>query len=54
MSATTSAHFGQQYQTQLKHLKLEGLQSKTIEAYARAIWRIGEFSDHQIDRINGV
>lgn len=27
-------HFDRQYQTQLKHLKLKGLQPKTIEAYA--------------------
>ena len=31
--------FDQNYQTHLKHLKLKGLQPKTIEAYARAIRR---------------
>ncbi len=29
-------HFERQYQLHLKHLKLKGLQPKTIEAYARA------------------
>ena len=44
-------HFDRQYQTQLKHLKLKGLQPKTIEAYARAIRRIGDYFDHQIDAL---
>jgi hypothetical protein len=34
MIATSSAHFDRQYQIHLKHLKLKGLQPKTIEAYA--------------------
>ena len=39
MNTTLSpqSHFDQQYQTHLKHLKLKGLQPKTIEAYSRAI-----------------
>ena len=51
MIAPSSAHFDQQYQTHLKHLKLKGLQPKTIEAYARAIRRIGAHFDHQIDNL---
>ena len=51
MIAPTSAHFDLQYQTHLKHLKLKGLQPKTIEAYARAIRRIGAHFDHQIDNL---
>jgi len=51
MIAPTSTHFDQQYQTHLKHLKLKGLQPKTIEAYARAIRRIGAHFDHQIDNL---
>ena len=39
------SHFDQQYQTHLKHLKLKGLQPKTIDAYARAIRRIGKRFD---------
>ena len=36
-AATTAskAHFDRQYQTHLKHLKLKGLQPKTIDAYSR-------------------
>jgi integrase/recombinase XerD len=41
MISPSTTHFDQQYQTHLKHLKLKGLQPKTIEAYSRAIRRIG-------------
>ena len=52
-AATTAskAHFDRQYQTHLKHLKLKGLQPKTIDAYSRAIRRIGLRFDHQIDSL---
>ena len=43
MKTPTADHFERQYQTHLKHLKLKGLQPKTIEAYARAIRRIGDY-----------
>ena len=39
------------YRTHLKHLKLKGLQPKTIDAYARAIRRMGEYFDFQIDHL---
>ena len=52
MISTSTAYFDRQYQTHLKHLKLKGLQPKTIEAYARAIRRIGERFDHQIDHLS--
>ena len=52
MTTTSTAHFDSQYQTHLKHLKLKGLQPKTIEAYARAIRRIGARFDHRIDRLS--
>ena len=42
-------HFEHQYQTHLKHLKLKGLQPKTIEAYSRAIRRAGDYFAQQID-----
>jgi len=45
-------HFDRQYQTHLKHLKLKGLQPKTIEAYSRAIRRIGDYFDQQIDALS--
>jgi site-specific recombinase XerD len=52
MKTTPAAHFDQQYQTHLKHLKLKGLQPKTIDAYARAIRRIGEYFSNQIDDLS--
>ena len=51
MTTITDVHFDRQYQTHLKHLKLKGLQPKTIEAYSRAIRRIGGRFDHQIDSL---
>ena len=51
MEASTEAHFKQNYQLHLQHLKLKGLQPKTIEAYSRAIRRIGERFDHRIDSL---
>ena len=41
--------FKQNYDTHLKHLQLKGLQPKTIEAYTRAIRRMGKYFDQQID-----
>ena len=38
-TTASKAHFDRQYQTHLKHLKLKGLQPKTIDAYSRAIRR---------------
>jgi integrase/recombinase XerD len=51
MNTASSAHFDRHYQSHLKHLKLKGLQPKTIEAYSRAIRRIGGYFDHQIDHL---
>ena len=51
MKPTTPTQFDQQYQSHLKHLKLKGMQPKTIDAYARAIRRIGAYFDHQIDAL---
>jgi site-specific recombinase XerD len=47
----TAGHFDRQYQAHLKHLKLKGLQPKTIDAYSRAIRRIGDYFDQQIDAL---
>lgn len=49
MNTASTTHFDRQYQRHLKHLKLKGLQPKTIEAYSRAIRRIGERFEGQID-----
>src|SRR5450631_2037461 len=48
MTSSSEADFKQNYQTHLKHLKLKGLQPKTIEAYSRAMRRIGAYFDYQI------
>ena len=52
MEASANAPFTQNYQSHLKHLKLKGLQPKTIDAYARAIRRIGDYFDHQMDHLS--
>ena len=44
--------FSSTYRSHLKHLKLKGLQSKTIDAYARTIRRMGDYFDHQIDNLS--
>jgi integrase/recombinase XerD len=50
-TARGSKQFDRQYQAHLKHLRLKGLQPKTIEAYSRAIRRIGEYFDQRIDAL---
>ena len=52
-AATTASktHFDRQYQSHLKHLKLKGLQPKTIDAYSRAVRRIGARFDYRIDSL---
>ena len=52
MEISANAHFEQNYQSHLKHLTLKGLQPKTIEAYSRAIRRIGDRFDRQIDALS--
>ena len=44
--------FARQYDSHLKHLKLKGLQPKTIDAYARAIRRLGGYFDYRIDALS--
>ena len=45
-------HFERQYQSHLKHLKLKGLQPKTIDAYARGMRRIGEYFSYKVDALS--
>ncbi len=47
-----SPAFEQRYASHLKHLKLQGLQAKTVDAYARAIRTMGEHFDWQIDTLS--
>jgi integrase/recombinase XerD len=51
-TASTKADFDQHYQTHLKHLKLKGLQPKTIDAYSRAIRHMGDYFDYSIDNLS--
>jgi len=44
--------FNEYYQKHLKHLKLKGLQPKTIDSYSRAIRRIGNYFDCCIDNLS--
>ncbi len=43
--------FNKYYSKHCKYLKLKGLRPKTIEAYARAIRRMGNYFDAQIDHL---
>ena len=52
MAGTDKDAFDRRYQSHLDHLKLKGLQPKTIDAYARGIRRMGEYFDHQIDALS--
>jgi integrase/recombinase XerD len=44
--------FAQLYRQLLQHLQLKGLRPKTIEAYARAMRRIGVHFDFQVDALS--
>ncbi|EGV27631.1 integrase family protein [Thiorhodococcus drewsii AZ1] len=52
MSVSCEAQFNRQYEAHLKHLRLKGLQPKTIDAYARAVRRIGAHFDGCIDDLS--
>ena len=52
MPSNFPAHFTRHYDSHLKHLKLKGLQPKTIDAYARAIRRLGAYFDYRIDDLS--
>ena len=52
MNTASSSLFERHYQNHLKHLKLKGLQLKTVEAYSRAIRRVGDYFDRQIDNLS--
>ncbi|MCP4981672.1 MAG: tyrosine-type recombinase/integrase, partial [Gammaproteobacteria bacterium] len=52
MTSSSDSQFKHNYQTHLKHLKLKGLRPKTIDAYSRAIRRIGAYFDYQLDDLS--
>lgn len=51
MATTDQDAFNRRYASHLKLLKLQGLQPKTIDAYARGIRRMGDYFDHRIDHL---
>lgn len=44
--------FDRMYDKHVKHLNLLGLRPKTIEAYSRAMRRIGGYFDYQVDNLS--
>ena len=44
-------HFNSLYDEHVKRLQLQGLRSKTIDAYSRAIRRIGDHFDYTVDNL---
>jgi len=51
MKTSFPTEFNHLYQLHLKHLKLKGLRPKTIDAYSRAIRRIGEYFSYHLDSL---
>ncbi len=51
MTPSNNEQFNHYYALHCKHLELKGLQPKTIEAYSRALRRIGAFFDFQVDQL---
>ncbi len=49
MTTPNEAQFNHYYAQHCKHLKLKGYQPKTIDAYARAIRRIGAYFNYNLD-----
>jgi len=52
MKTSTDSKFQAYYELHCKHLKLKGLRPKTIEAYSRAIRRIGLYFDSSLDNLS--
>ncbi|NOR79566.1 MAG: recombinase, partial [Methyloprofundus sp.] len=52
MKTLNDSKFNQYYVQHCKHLKLKGLQPKTIDAYSRAIRRIGEHFNGNLDNLS--
>jgi integrase/recombinase XerD len=52
MKRTAETDFDARYAAHLQHLKLKGLQAKTIDAYARAIRRVGGHFEQRIDDLS--
>lgn len=51
MKTSNNPQFNRYYELHCKHLRLKGLQPKTIEAYSRAIRRIGDYFNFHLDAL---
>jgi len=49
---TAETIFTQDYEKHLQHLRLKGCQPKTIDAYSRAVRRIGGYFEHEINDLS--
>lgn len=52
MTPSNDEKFNRYYDIHCKHLRLSGYQPKTIAAYSRAIRRIGEYFDYNLDDLS--
>jgi len=52
MTPSIKSKFNHYCAQHCKHLKLKGLQPKTIEAYSRGIRRIAEYFDGHLDDLS--
>jgi len=52
MTPSNDEKFNRYYDIHCKHLRLKGYQPKTIEAYSRAIRRIGAYFDCNLDQLS--
>ena len=52
MRTSNNPQFNRYYEFHSKHLKLKGLQPKTIDAYSRAMRRIGDYFDFEVDALS--
>jgi len=50
-SLPNNPQFSKYYLKHCKYLRIKGLQPKTIEAYSRAIRRIGNYFDSQLENL---
>ncbi len=51
MKRPNDSKFNYYYELHLKHLSLKGLQPKTIDGYSRAIRRVGEYFNGNLDNL---
>ncbi|VAX24090.1 hypothetical protein MNBD_IGNAVI01-124, partial [hydrothermal vent metagenome] len=52
MNRSIDSKYNFYYELHLKHLLLKGLQPKTIDGYSRAIRRLGEYFNGNLDNLS--